>query len=277
LTNDALVCAAIVPRVLRVVRISIAPVKALGLVHPASVAISHRGVSGDRRFLLVDSDNRLFNGKRCGSLATIHPAWDEGTRELELSFPDGSRVAGVVDLGGPLEFELHGYPHAVRLVRGPWHEAVSAFAQESLRLAWSEQHATDRGVLGGVASLVSTGSLRRLGYETDASTPLDGRRFRMTFEVDGVDAHKEDSWIGKSIAAGTAGLRVLGDVGRCVVTTHDPDTGRTDVDTLKALARYRRHGRTERLPFGVYASVANPGRVSVGDEVQVPSPLRVAQ
>jgi hypothetical protein len=36
-----------------------------------------------------------------------------------------------------------------------------------------------------------------------------------------------------------------GDVGRCVDTSHDPDRGFTDLDTLGVLARYRREGRTE--------------------------------
>jgi hypothetical protein len=58
-----------------------------------------------------------------------------------------------------------------------------------------------------------------------------------------------------------------GDVGRCVVTTQNPDTGETDFDTLGALARYRREGVAEPLPFGVYGAVAVPGRVRVGDAV----------
>ena len=69
---------------------------------------------------------------------------------------------------------------------------------------------------------------------------------------------------------GDAVLRLNGDVGRCVVTSHDPDSGVTDLDTLGVLARYRREGRNEPLPFGVYGSVAVPGRVRVGDAV---SPL----
>jgi uncharacterized protein YcbX len=60
-----------------------------------------------------------------------------------------------------------------------------------------------------------------------------------------------------------------GDVGRCVVTSQDPDTGVTDFDTLGTLARYRREGRFEPLPFGVYGAVAVPGRVRVGDAVQL--------
>ena len=59
-----------------------------------------------------------------------------------------------------------------------------------------------------------------------------------------------------------------GNVGRCVITTQNPDTGQTDLDTLKGLAGYRRDlETTEPLPFGVHAAVAQPGRVRVGDAV----------
>jgi hypothetical protein len=60
-----------------------------------------------------------------------------------------------------------------------------------------------------------------------------------------------------------------GNVGRCAVTTQNPDSGSPDLDTLKALAAYRRAvATTEPLPFGVYAAVAQPGRVRVGDPVE---------
>ena len=137
-------------------------------------------------------------------------------------------------------------------------------------LLWSEEHATDRGAVGGVVSLVSRGSLVRLGEEAAASRPVDGRRFRMTFEVDGVAPHTEDEWIGGTVRLGSATIEVTGDVGRCLVTSYDPDTGVTDLDTLGILARYRRDGHTAPLPFGVFCSVTTPGRVSVGDAV-VPS------
>ena len=90
-----------------VVRISIAPVKSLGLVHPESVDLRPEGVQGDRRFWLVDADGRLFNNKRNGPLMTIRPAWDEATRESSLSFPDGTRAAGPVELGEQLAVELY--------------------------------------------------------------------------------------------------------------------------------------------------------------------------
>jgi len=256
----------------RVVRISIAPVKSLGLVHPESVELLPGGVQGDRRFWLVDADGRLFDNKRSGPMMTIRPAWDEATRQLSLTFPDGSRAAGTVELGEPVAVELYGRPHPSRRVIGPWGEAISAFVGRPLTLLWSEVHATDRGVAGGGVSIVSRGSLERLREEAGADAPIDGRRFRMMFEIDGVGAHAEDEWIGARVRLGAAEIVVNGDVGRCAVTSQDPDRGVADLDTLGTLALYRREGRTEPLPFGVYGAVTAPGRVQVGDTVAGPSP-----
>src|SRR5699024_1483427 len=135
----------------------------------------------------------------------------------------------------------------------------------------AEDHAVDRGYRGGSVSLVSRASLARLGEEAGAGGPLDGRRFRMLFEIEGVPAYAEDDWVGTQVRVGAATLVLNGDVGRCLVTSQNPDTGVTDVDTLGALAASRREGRNEPLPFGVYGSVAVPGRVRVGDPV---SPLQ---
>jgi uncharacterized protein YcbX len=257
----------------RVVRISVTPVKALGLLHPEHVNLTPDGITGDRRFWIVDEDGRLFNNKRCGPLATIRPEWDEGTRALALTFPDGERVEATVELGESVDVALYGVPHPSRRVLGPWEEALAAFASEPVRLLWSEQHATDRGRNGGSVSLVSRGSLERLAREAGVAAPVDGRRFRMTFELDGAAEHEEDTWIGQTVSVGAAQIVVEGDVGRCLVTSHDPDTGITDLDTLGTLARYRPEGVVERLPFGVYARVSEPGRVRLGDAVRAATPV----
>jgi uncharacterized protein len=251
-----------------VVRISIAPVKSLGLVHPDEIELESHGVRGNRRFWLVDTDGRLFNGKRNGLMVRVRPEWDEDTRILALGFPDGARVEGTVELGAAVDAEMYAHPHPSRRVLGPWEDAISEFVGRRLTLLWAEQHTADRGYRGGTVSLVSRGSLERLREEAGATEPVDGRRFRMLFEIDGVSPHKEDEWLGTQVQVGDATILLNGDVGRCLVTSQDPDTGVTTLDTLGTLAAYRREGRNEPLPFGVYGSVVVPGRVRVGDAVQ---------
>jgi uncharacterized protein len=252
----------------RVARIAIAPVKALHVVEKDEIELGRAGVTGDRRFWLVDANGRLVNGKRHPELMRVRPEWDETSRRLALFFPDGSVVEGEVERGEPFAAELYGTPHPSRTVLGPWEDALSRYAGEPMTLLWSEGGAQDRGNdRGGWASLISRGSLERLGTEGGAPKPVDGRRFRMLFEIDGVEPHEEDTWLGRQVAIGDAVIVPVGDVGRCLVTTCDPDTGVSDFDTLNTLAGYRREGVTEPLPFGVYCDVAVAGRVRVGDPV----------
>ena len=251
-----------------VVRISVAPVKALGLVHPDEIELGPHGVVGDRRFWLVDSDGRLYNGKRNGPMVGVRPEWDEASRRLALTFPDRSVVEGTVELGDPVPAVMYGAPLPSHRVVGPWEDALSELVGRPLRFLWADDGAVDRALGGGTVTLVSRSSLERLREEAGADGPVDGRRFRMLFEIDGVRPHEEDEWLGAKVQVGGATLVLNGDVGRCAVTTHNPDSGEVDLDTLRALTQYRPEGRSEPLPFGVYGTVAVPGRVRVGDPVR---------
>jgi uncharacterized protein YcbX len=252
-----------------VARISIAPVKSLHLVHPDEVELTRAGVVGDRRFWLRDADWRLANGKRFPQLMQIRPEWDEVTRRLALELPGGERIEGVVEPGELVPAVMYGNDHPSRRVSGPWEAAISELAGEPLTLLWSEGGAVDRGAwLGGWASIISRASLERLGAEAGSDAP-DGRQFRMLFEIDGVGANKEDEWIGAQVQVGEAVVTPVGDVGRCVVTTKNADTGEHAFPTLDTLARYRREGVTEPLPLGVFCDVVEPGRVRLGDSVAV--------
>jgi len=249
----------------RVVRISVAPVKSLGLVHPEEVELDADGVIGDRRFWLRDERGALYAGKRDGAMMRIRPEWDEATRRLALTFPDGDRVEGIVALDDPLKAELYRVPLSCRRVIGPWQGAPSRFVGRPLELLWADNGAVDRAPGGGSVSLLSHASLERLREEGGFGDRIDGRRFRMLFEIDGVSAHEEDTWIGRKVGIGNATVVFNGDIGRCVVTSRNPATGVVDLATLATLASYRRDGVTEPLPFGVYGSVLAPGRVRVGD------------
>ena len=253
----------------RVVRISVAPVKSLGLLHPEEVELGPNGVVGNRRFWLRDGDGRLYAGKRDGALLQIRPDWDEESRRLTLTFPEGDVVDGVVELDGEVAADMYSW-HTVasRRVRGPWEAAISDFVGRPLELLWADAGAVDRTPRGGTVSVVSRASLDRLRDEAGLEEDIDGRRFRMLFEIDGVDAHEEDEWIGANVRIGDATVVFNGDIGRCVITSRDPDTGVVDVPTLVTLAAYRREGVTEDLPFGVYGAVDEPGRVRVGDIAQ---------
>lgn len=247
----------------RIASISIAPVKGLGLVHPDEVRLERFGVADNRRLHLIDDAGRLANGKRIGPLVQVRPRLDGDY--LSLEFPDGSTVEGDLAPGEPVETSFYGRPVAGHVVHGPFADALSQMAGLRLRLVRADVPgaAVDRGTLGGV-SMLSTAALETLGPE-----PLDARRFRMLFGIAGIEAHAEDGWMDREVRLGEAVVVPRGHVGRCLVTSQNPDTGRRDFDTLGAL-RERRGDleTTEPLPFGIYATVLRPGRVRLGDPVE---------
>lgn len=101
-----------------------------------------------------------------------------------------------------------------------------------------------------------------------AAAAIDHRRFRMSIKFDGAAPYAEDDWIGRKLRAGEATLRVNGHVGRCAVTTRDPDTGTRDLPVLDLLKASRGNVISEEpLPFGVYAMVREPGRIRIGDPI----------
>ena len=238
------------------------------LVSVDAVELDTTGIRGDRRFYLVDDGGGLVNAKRVPALLAVRAAAENG--RLSLRLPDDTTVEGGVQLGERLETNFYGRPVLGRVVEGPWGEALSELAGKSIRLARTEREGdgVDRGRLAG-ATLVSTGSLDALQAATGGDDPVDGRRFRMTIGVDGVEPHAEDGWIGGLVRVGDAVVAVRAHVGRCAVTTRDPDTGIRDLDTLGAIAAYRGDVETrEPLPFGVWCQVLQPGRVAVGDPVE---------
>jgi uncharacterized protein YcbX len=241
-----------------------AVIKGTRLRSVEQVVLDERGAAGNRRFFVVDERDRMLNGKVLGNLQAVVASFD-GER-LTLAFPDGSVVGGQVEFGEPLTAEFFSHQLSGRLVLGPWAQALSAHTGRALRLVEAGS-AVDRGAAGPV-SLISRGSLQRLAEQAQAES-VDARRFRMLIEIDGVAPHAEDRWLGQRLQVGSAILRFDGHVGRCLVTSRDPETGEVTLPTLDLLRVYRSGlETTEPLPFGIYGRVLRPGTVSVGDGVE---------
>ncbi|MEW5990199.1 MAG: MOSC N-terminal beta barrel domain-containing protein [Chloroflexota bacterium] len=254
----------------RVDRLSIAPVRSLGLEHPAEIELTERGVAEDRRFYLIDDDGRLVDRLIAGELVRVGAHTDPAGDTLRLDFPDGTRIEGDVSLGEAVETPIYGRTGVGRIVEGAWTQALTPFAGRRVRIVRCDRVGGTRS--GNPASIIGRGSLdelaRRAGVEA-----IDARRFRMLIELDGTTPHEEDDWIGGRVAIGEAILRVTKRDARCAITTQDPDTGIRDFDTLRTIIRYRgpmpdKQGAPKAM-FGVLADVDAPGRVRLGDQVRV--------
>lgn len=244
------------------------PVKGARLEPVESLALDRDGARGNRRFYVIDDRDRMLNAKQLGGLVSVVAEYRADDGRLALTFPGGDVAAGVVSLGDSVRTRFFSLMSQARLVEGPWSAALSAYFGRPLRLvdADPDEGAVDRGRRGG-ATLISRASIGRLAAA--AGVPdVDERRFRMLIEIDGVDAHAEDGWVGGRTRIGEAVIAWDGHVGRCLVTSRDPDSGQIDLPTLDILRDYRGGcATTEPLPFGIYGAVMEPGAVRVGDPV----------
>ena len=103
-----------------------------------------------------------------------------------------------------------------------------------------------------------------------AGVGLAAGRFRPNLLVDapggGFPAFPEipeDAWVGRILRIGGLRMRVDKHDLRCVVPTIDPVTLCRNPAILRTIARERGNR------FGVYGSTVEPGRVTVGDPVEL--------
>ncbi|MEA2404820.1 MAG: uncharacterized protein QOE08_1467 [Thermoleophilaceae bacterium] len=137
---------------------------------------------------------------------------------------------------------------------------------------WDSGHAAAavRGAAGDEAVLRPSSSKRfdetPLLVATDGGIEalgIDGRRLRPNIVVGGVEGLSERDWVGRTLRAGEVEIEVLHVCERCVVTTFDPDTIEQDAGVLRMI----------NDDFGGLAAlncnVARPGRIAVGDPVEL--------
>jgi hypothetical protein len=107
--------------------------------------------------------------------------------------------------------------------------------------------------------LVATdGMLAAVGY--------DLRRFRPNLVIGGVTGLAERQWEGAHLRIGAVVIGMEDLRTRCIMTTFDPDSGHQDLGVLRRVRR-EFSGR-----LGLNSYVVTPGRISVGDTVELIRP-----
>ena len=109
-------------------------------------------------------------------------------------------------------------------------------------------------------SIVNHASRRALSQKVGKD--LDPRRFRGNLWIDGMAPWEEFDLIGKTLTIGDTRLEIIERNTRCRATEANPDTGKRDANTLRALEDGWGH-----QDFGVYAMVRHGGPITAGDTV----------
>ena len=242
--------------------VHISPVKSLGLQHPRSVYVAAGGIVEDRRLHLISDAGQLLTQREVGALVQVGAEYQAEPERIRLEFPGGEVLEGPLALGRPVVTKMWGRQVPGRVVDGTWGKALSEFSGGPVHLVRSEEPGQSYDEYP--ISLLSHASLEELKRHSLEQASLDSRRFRPNLLLDGCEPHEEDTWIGGKLQIGEE--LVLGVVARdprCAITTHDPDTGERDLDTVRLILGYRPSPRAAY--FGVYGVVEQPGSVSVGD------------
>lgn len=235
------------------------PVKGIGAEPLDTADLSPEGaLAGDRAWALLHKaapDTDAWQPRRNFLVVAAGPALaavtarmrDDGRIALAhpdrapLVFDPETQAAALIDWVAPLWPDDR--PPPARLIRAPGH-----------------------GMTDMPDPFVSIGSLASLrALSQRAGRPLDPRRFRINLWIDGLAPWEEADAIGRRWVVGGVPLDLAEPIGRCRAPEANPETGRRDAATNRLLEAAQ--GAPE---FGVYARVAAPGTVRVGDPVALP-------
>jgi uncharacterized protein YcbX len=236
------------------------------------------GLSGDRRWMIVDETGKFLTQRQYPKLAQI----DAAPTAIGVSLQHGA--FGAIDVEFPDERAptetvvvwRDAVPARVAESAGPY---LSAFLQKPVRLVYLHDLSERRvdPTFGGAEDRVSfadgfpllitsTASLEDLNYRLDAPIAMD--RFRPNLVVDGAPVWAEDTW--RRLKIGGLSFRVVKPCSRCAIPTLDPLTGEAleGNEPLRALSAFHR-AANGGIIFGQNAIPDEIGTLKVGDTVEV--------
>ena len=227
--------------------------------------LTEKGVAGDRAYALVDEETgkvvSVKRPKRWGRMFELTAQTDSDT--VRVSFPDGATLA--IDEAWAGELKEGAPPYlgmGTEVIDGEEFIDGGAFMR-------AQGNFFDFGAL----HLVTTASTRQLAQHAPESS-FDPHRFRPNIVVETPDTgFVETTWQGRTLTIGDIQLSVGINVPRCVMTTLAQDDLPADRTVLRTISR---HNSVDFLgtgtPYpclGVYADVATPGEIAVGDTVTI--------
>ncbi|GMV29500.1 MAG: molybdenum cofactor biosynthesis protein [Rhodanobacteraceae bacterium] len=254
------------------------PLKSCAALALTSAQVEHRGLAGDRRWLVVDAKGMFVTGRLFARMPLIR-ATPLG-QGLRLEAPGMPALEVAAPAAGAVRRSVTIWRSSVEApvadaAAGDW---LSRYLGAELSLVHMDDAAhrsvnPEYGQPGDEVSfadgypqlLISAAALDALNARLD--TPVDMLNFRPNLVVAGTTPHAEDDW--KRIRIGTVDFDIVKPCTRCIFTTVDPQRGErsTDGEPLKTLTTYRR--TPKGVTFGQNLIPRGSGTVAVGDAVEV--------
>ena len=255
-----------------------------GLSHQ-TIPLELRGLKGDRRWMIVDGENRFITQREVASLATIEA--HETNNGLTITSPSGIAFDVATPNGGN-RTQVHVWQDGVDALIAD--EATNAAMSEAIgcpaKLAYMDEEATRLAnphyagakkpvsfADGFPLLITSMASLTALNQhiENSGAAPVPMERFRANVVVDGETPWDEDTW--SVVRIGDVIFDAVKPCTRCVVTTRDQKTGigSDDAQPIRALTKLRRSAvkNIRGVLFGINLVPRSEGVLSLGDDLQI--------
>ncbi|MFH9890069.1 MOSC domain-containing protein [Streptomyces luteogriseus] len=265
----------------RVVELSYYPVKGCAGTSVPEALLTRAGLAHDRSFMVVSEEGVYRTQRRDPLLAVVRPLITPDGGHLTLTVPGTEPLHLRVDTSGNRQkVDLFGSAYQGIDQGDEAADWLSDRLGVRSRLVRTppEHHRVTDGLTPGTSGYADSCALHVLSRSTldlldskltdRGAGPLPVDRFRPNLVVEGWDdPHTEDR--AHRLRIGTAELGYAKLAIRCAVTLVDQRAGtRAGPEPLRTLAGYRR--ATEGgVAFGTKYAVLRPGRVAVGDEVEV--------
>lgn len=262
-------------RSLRISEIWIYPIKSLGGISLKSANVFKKGLEYDRRWMLVDKQNRFITQREHPQLALF-----------QLNINDEQIVIQHQTNQESARFAINTHSNNIETVT-IWDDQVQASEVDVNVSNWfSDQlkmkcrllyfpesnsrpvdpayavHNDQVSLADGYPFLIiGQASLDDLNKRLH--NPVTIQRFRPNFVFTGGEPYEEDHW--KKFLVGDMRFTGVKNCSRCVLTTVDPATGIKGKEPLKTLSTYRK--RNNKIYFGLNLVCGSYGILQVGDKI----------
>jgi uncharacterized protein YcbX len=247
------------------------PVKSMAGFSCATALALPSGFEWDRRWMLIDENNKMITQREIPKLCQFFPTIEEG--QLSISFEGEHCSLPLHETIGP-HFISQVWDDDTVVVRTS--DAIDHWLSDRLGQKVSLVKVIERfhyaapidatievsGADGYPFLVLGTASLEHLS--TAAGEPIDIRRFRPNIVITTITAHEEDDW--SALITRDVKLQKVKPCLRCQVIDIDQDSGQRKGVVTKTLSTYRRMGNN--IGFGASYLGLSTGELSVGDKFQ---------
>ncbi len=254
------------------------PIKGIAGISVTSAEVLPRGLAGDRRWLLVDTEGRFLSQREQPQLGRLQAepidgGWRvsaPGIAPLDLRPPEAGAERVAVTVWDDVVSAALADAASQR-----WFQAALALPVRAVYMdaAASRPVDPDYAEAGDEVSfadgfpllLANAASLADLSARVGEALAM--ARFRPNLVVAGAPAWAEDGW--RRLRIGGIELDLVKPCARCQVTTLDPGTGQVHPrqEPLRTLAGFRRSDG--KVMFAVNAIARGSGRIERGQPIEL--------